>query len=118
MRLHSPDTPGGDVHHEEQRKYPRLKPPKSVVAAWQSGVQRDVSYVADIGLGGLYVRTKKKVAMRSLVQILLDMPLGQVRGRAVVRRVSEHHGFGAQIIAMEQDDRARLFRQLKALEVE
>ncbi len=100
----------------EQRKYPRWKPPKTLVAAWQSGTQRDVSYVTDMGLGGLYLRTKKKVAMRSLVQILLDTPMGQVRGRAVVRRISEHHGIGVQIIAMEQDDRARLSRQLKLLE--
>ena len=102
---------------QEQRKYPRLKPPKTIVAAWQSGVQRDVSYVESLGLSGLYLRTKKKVALRSLVQLLLDMPLGQVQGRAVVRWVSEQHGMGLQIIAMEQEDRARLFRQLKALEV-
>lgn len=100
----------------EQRKYPRFKPPKSVVAAWQSGVLRDVSYVESIGLSGMYLRTKKKVALRSLVQILLDMPVGQVRGRAVVRWVKEQHGMGLQIIAMDQEDRARLFRQLKALE--
>jgi hypothetical protein len=100
----------------EQRKYKRLKPPQGLLAAWQSGTQRDVSYVVDMALGGLYLRTKKKVALRSLVQILLDMPSGQVRGRAVVRRISEHHGMGVQIIAMDQDDRARLFHQLKALE--
>jgi hypothetical protein len=100
----------------EQRKYKRLKPPHGLLAAWQSGTQRDVSYVVDMALGGLYLRTKKKVALRSLVQILLDMPSGQVRGRAVVRRISEHHGMGVQIIAMDQDDRARLFHQLKALE--
>lgn len=79
---------------QEQRKYPRLKPPQTVVAAWQSGVQRDVSYVESLGLSGLYLRTKKKVALRSLVQLLLDMPLGQVQGRAVVRWVSEQHGMG------------------------
>ena len=100
----------------EQRKHPRLKPPKSVVVAWQSGVQRDVSYVDNLGLSGLFLRTKKHVPLRSLVQILLDMPLGQVRGRAVVRWIKEQHGFGLQIIAMDQEDRARLFRQLKSLE--
>ena len=72
---------------QEQRRYPRIKPPKSVVVAWQSGTQRDVCYVDNLALGGLYVRTKKKVALRSLVQIILDMPVGQVRGRAVVPRV-------------------------------
>lgn len=99
----------------EQRKYPRLKPPKSVVVAWQSGVLRDVSYVDSLGLSGLFLRTKKPVALRSLVQILLDMPVGQVRARAVVRWVKEQQGIGLQIIAMGQEDRARLFRQLKAL---
>ncbi len=100
----------------EQRKYPRLKPPKSIVVAWQSGVLRDVSYIDNLGLGGLYVRTKKQLALRSSIQILLDMPLGQVRGRAVVRRVTAQHGFGIQIIAMDQEDRARLFRQLQQLD--
>jgi hypothetical protein len=33
----------------EQRKYPRLKPPNSVVVAWQSGMQRGVSYVESLG---------------------------------------------------------------------
>lgn len=101
----------------EQRKYPRLKPPKSIVVAWQSGVLRDVSYVDSLGLSGLFLRTKKQVALRSLVQILLDMPVGQVRARAVVRWVKEQQGIGLQIIAMGQEDRARLFQQLKALQV-
>lgn len=100
----------------EQRKHPRLKPPKSVVVAWQSGVQRDVSYVESLGLSGLFLRTKRKVALRSLVQVLLDMPVGQVRCRAVVRWAKEHQGIGLQIIAMDPEDRARLFRQLQLLE--
>jgi hypothetical protein len=100
----------------EQRKYPRLKPPKSVLVAWESGILREVSYVESLGLGGLYLRTKKQIALRSPVKILLNMPLGQVRGAAIVRRISEQHGVGVEIISMEQEDRARLFRQLKALE--
>jgi hypothetical protein len=103
------------MKHPEQRQYPRIKPPKSVVVAWQSGTQRDVCYVENLGLGGLYVRTKKKIALRSPVQILLDMPVGQVRGRAVVRRVGEDHGMGIQIIAMDPEDRARLRQQLREL---
>ena len=100
---------------KEQRQHPRIKPPKSVVVAWQSGVQRDVSYVESIGLGGLFLRTKKKVAIRSLVKILLDMPLGQVRGRGVVRRHQEHYGIAVQFIGMEPEDRSRLVRQLRDL---
>ncbi len=103
------------MKYQNQRQHPRVKPPKSVVVAWQSGTQRDVSYVENLCLGGLYVRTKKKVALRSLVQILLDMPVGQVRGRAVVRRLGEDHGMGIQIIAMDPGDRARLRQQLRDL---
>src|SRR5271169_1133009 len=99
----------------EQRAYPRIKPPSNLVVAWQSGVQRDVSYVESLGVGGLFLRTKKNVAIRSLVQVLLDMPLGQVRGRAVVRRHQEHYGIAVQFIAMEPEDRGRLLRQIRDL---
>ncbi len=100
---------------QEQRQHPRIKPPKNVVVAWQSGTLRDVCYVENLALGGLFVRTKKKVALRSLVKILLDMPVGQVRGQAVVRRVAENNGMGIQIIAMDPSDRARLRQQLRDL---
>jgi 4-hydroxyphenylpyruvate dioxygenase-like putative hemolysin len=50
------------------------------------------------------------------VQILLDLPVGQVRCRAIVRWVNENHGAGVQIIAMEPSDRARLFEQVRTLQ--
>jgi hypothetical protein len=102
------------LKYQEQRQHPRIKPPKSVVVAWQSGIHRDVCYVENLSLGGLYILTKKKIPLRSPVQILLDMPVGQVRGRAVVRRLADH-GMGIQIIAMDPGDRARLRQQLREL---
>ena len=99
----------------DQRRYPRVKPPKSVLVAWQAGTQRGVSFVESLGLGGLFVRTRERVPLRCLVQILLDLPVGQVRGRAVVRRVSDGHGMGVQFIAMDPSDRARLSHQMKSL---
>ena len=99
----------------EQRAYPRIKPPKSVLGAWLSGMQREVSYVENLAIGGVFLRTKKKVAIRSLVQVLLDMPVGQVRGRGVVRRHQEHYGIAVQFIAMDPEDRSRLVRQIRDL---
>jgi PilZ domain-containing protein len=101
----------------DQRTYPRIKPPTSVLVAWRSGIQRDVSHVDSLALGGLFFRTKKKVAIRGLVQILLDMPVGQVRGRGVVRWHQDHYGIAVQFIAMEPEDRGRLVRQLRDLTV-
>jgi PilZ domain len=99
----------------EQRAYPRIKPPPSVLGAWRSGMQREVSYVENLAVGGVFLRTKKKVAIRSLVQVLLDMPQGQVRGRGVVRRHQEHYGIAVQFIAMDPEDRGRLIRQIRDL---
>lgn len=99
----------------ELRKYPRIQPPRTVVAAWQAGMLRDVCYVENLALGGLFVRTKTPPPIRALVQLLLDMPVGQVRARAIVRRVQERRGMAVQIIAMDPEDRARLSQQLRTL---
>jgi len=99
----------------DQRRYPRVKPPKSVVAAWQAGTQRGVSFVDSFCIGGLFVRTKELAPLRCLVQILLDLPVGQVRARAIVRRVIQGQGMAVQFIAMDPTDRARLFQQMSAL---
>ena len=99
----------------QQRKYPRLVPPKTVVAAWQSGIQRGVSYIENIGLGGLLIRTKTPLPLRASVNLLLDMPVGQVRGRGIVRRIQGEKSTGVEIIAMDPEDRARLARQLQEL---
>lgn len=98
---------------DDQRRHPRCKPPKTVVVAWQAGMQRDVSRVDSLALGGLFLRTKKPVAIRSMVQILLDMPIGQVRGRGIVRRHQAEQGIAVQFIGMDPEDRARLLRQLR-----
>jgi len=99
----------------DQRKYPRVKPPKSFVVAWRSGMTREVSYVESLALGGLFIRTKRPVPLRSAVQLLLDTPAGQIRGRAIVRRVHAHAGMALQIIAMDPGDRALLHRELRDL---
>jgi len=99
----------------DQRRYPRVRPPRSVVAAWQAGTLRGVSFVESLAIGGLFVRTKEAIPLRCLVQILLDLPVGQVRARAIVRRVREGRGVAVQFIAMDPTDRARLFQQVNAL---
>ncbi|HKM82627.1 MAG TPA: PilZ domain-containing protein [Terriglobia bacterium] len=99
----------------DQRKYPRVKPPRTFVVAWRSGMTRDVSYMDSLALGGLFIRTRRPVPLRSSVQLLLDTPAGQIRGRAIVRRVHEKAGMGLQIIAMDPGDRALLHRELRDL---
>jgi len=69
-----------------------------------------------IGLGGLFVMTRHTPPIRSMVKVLLDLPFGEVRARAVVRRVAAAKGMGIEFIAMTQEDRARLNKAMLAMQ--
>ena len=99
----------------ELRRYPRVMPPRTLRVAWQSGTRRAVSYLESMGLGGVFVITRQPVPIRSMVKVLLDLPLGEVRARAVVRRVTPARGMGIEFIAMTQEDRARLNKALQPM---
>jgi PilZ domain-containing protein len=99
----------------ELRRYPRVMPPRTLRVAWQSGTRRAVSYLESMGLGGVFVITRQPVPIRSMVKVLLDLPLGEVRARAVVRRVAPARGMGIEFIAMTQEDRARLSKTLQPM---
>ncbi len=99
----------------EQRRYPRVVAPKSMMVAWQSGTRRAVSALESIALGGLFVLTRQPAPIRSMVKLLMDLPFGEVRARAVVRRVTPARGMAIEFIAMTQEDRARLNKALQPM---
>ena len=99
----------------ELRRYPRVMPPRTLRVAWQSGTRRAVSCLESMGLGGVFVITRQPVPIRSMVKVLLDLPVGEVRARAVVRRVTPARGMGIEFIAMTQEDRARLGKTLQPM---
>jgi len=95
----------------ELRRYPRVMAPRNLLVAWQSGTRRAVSALESIGLGGLFVVTQQPVPVLSTMKILMDLPFGEVRARAIVRRVLPR-GMAVEFIAMTQEDRARLNKAL------
>jgi PilZ domain len=97
------------------RRYPRLKAPKSAIVAWKTSEQREVSRVATIALGGLFIQTKNPPKAGSAIQMLIVTPRGQLRVRASVRSVIAGEGMGVEIVAMEPEDRGKLDRWLKQL---
>src|SRR6202166_3387264 len=103
------------MEYVEQRRYPRVRSPKGLVVAWQSGTRRAVSYLESLAMGGRFVCTRQPLPLRSMVKILFDFPIGEVRARAVVRRIIAQRGMGIEFIAMNQEDRARLGRMLMPL---
>jgi len=103
------------VGDAEFRRYPRVVPPRGLRVAWQSGARRAVSYLESMALGGLFVATRQPAPIRSMVKVLMDLPIGEVRARAVVRRVTPARGMGLEFIAMTQEDRARLTKALQPM---
>src|SRR5438094_7372308 len=51
------------------------------------------------------------------IQLLVDVPAGEVRARAAVRRSKHREGMGVKFVAMQQEDRARFAGWLKHLSV-
>jgi PilZ domain len=96
------------------RRYPRLPSPKGTILAWQSASIRQVSRVANLALGGLYIRTSEPPPPGTFIQLLLDVPTGEVRARAIVQRSKPKEGMGVKFVAMQQEDRARFARWLRS----
>ena len=99
----------------ERRVYPRHAAPKGTIVAWQGPTKRLVSPVDNLGLGGLYIRTPDPPPTGTFIQLLLDVPTGEVRARAAVQRSRPREGMGVKFVAMEQEDRARFAGWLRTL---
>lgn len=99
------------------RKYPRLAAPKGLWVAWKSSAQTTTSRAVVMGLGGLFLHAPQCPSDGSTLELIFDLPSGQVRGRAIVRDSIPGKGMGIQFVQMKPEDRAKLHRFLTALEI-
>jgi hypothetical protein len=99
----------------KSRRYARIGLPRGMTVAWQAGGARIVSRVGTLGLGGLFVYTKKAAAVGEVLKLVFDVPGGEVRARAVVRSVVPGKGMGIEFTAMQPEARARLTQLLRRL---
>jgi len=97
------------------RQHPRAPSPTGAFLAWQSAQEKRVSYVGNLGLGGLFIRTPNPPSAGTTIRLLMDTPAGEIRARAVVRSAIAKIGMGVKFVAMLPEDRARLGRWLKTL---
>jgi curved DNA-binding protein CbpA len=80
--------------------------------AWKSSAQTTTSRAEVMGLGGLFLQAAKTPNDGSTIDLIFDLPTGQVRGRAIVRNSSPGKGMGIQFVQMKPEDRAKLHRFL------
>jgi curved DNA-binding protein CbpA len=99
------------------RKYPRVRAPKGMWVGWKSAKQTCTSLAEVMGLGGLFLHTANPPSQGSSIELIFDLPTGQVRARAIVRSLQPNKGMGIQFVQMRPEDRAKLNKYLSLPEL-
>jgi curved DNA-binding protein CbpA len=102
--------------HSDRRKYPRIRVPKGMWVGWRSAGQTTASRAENMGLGGLYLHVLKPPSKGTTIELIFDLPAGEIRARAIVRSSTPAKGMGLQFVQMRPEDRAKLNRYLSGLE--
>jgi hypothetical protein len=100
---------------DPRRKYPRIELPKGIAVGWRGGGKFGTSEIHSVSLGGLFISTSDPAGVGSTLALIFDVPAGEVRARAIVRRSIPGKGMGVQFINMSQEDRGRLYLLLSRL---
>ena len=108
MLVSIPGHPLIETAAERQRKYPRHKAPKGMFVGWKAPGCRDVSRAETVGMGGLFLHSPTPLAEGSVIELLFELKVGEVRARAIVRHSIPGKGMGVQFVEMQTTDRARL----------
>jgi PilZ domain len=97
------------------RRYARVRLPKGTLVAWEHTGIRKVSSVTVLALGGLFISTPEPPPAGDFIKLVLEIPGGEVRARALVCDSQPGKGMGIEFKSMGQDARARLHQLMKAL---
>jgi hypothetical protein len=100
---------------DKTRRYARVGLPKGMLVAWEHSGIRKVSRVGVLALGGLFIATPKPPPVGDVIQLIFEVPDGDVRARATVRDSQQGKGMGVEFTAMGSEARARLNHLLKVL---
>ena len=100
---------------QSARKYGRIDLPRGMLVAWQGGGRRESARVQTLSLGGLFIGVPDPPASGTVLQMVFDVPGGEVRARGMVVYARPGDGMGIQFRGMNAEERARLAHLLKRL---
>jgi hypothetical protein len=103
------------VENTKGRRYPRVGLPRGMAISWQGMGVHVVSRVGTLGLGGLFIDVPNPPPLGESIQLLFEVPDGEVRARAIVRDSHPGKGMGVEFTFMPSEGRARLHRLLAKL---
>jgi tetratricopeptide (TPR) repeat protein len=87
-----------------------------MLVGWRAAGQTEASRAETMGLGGLCLRAAKPPSLGSTIELVFDIPTGEVRARAIVRSSMPGKSMGIQFVQMRPEDRAKLNQYLSAQE--
>ena len=97
------------------RRYARVGLPKGMLVAWEHSGIRKISRVKVLALGGLFITTPAPPPNGEVIELIFEVPGGEVRARALVRDSQPRKGMGVEFTVMEPESRARLHQLMKVL---
>jgi len=100
---------------QKVRRYARVPLPKGALVAWEHSGKRKISTASVLALGGLFISTPEPPPKGEFIQLVLEVPGGEVRARALVCDSQPGKGMGIEFTVMGQEARARLSRLMKTL---
>jgi len=86
------------------RRYPRVPSPKGNDSGLAERQQPTSFTFGQSFIVWLYIRTTEPPPTGTVIQLLLNVPAGEVRARAVVQRSEPKRGMGVKLVAMQQED--------------
>jgi PilZ domain len=91
-----------------RRRTSRVDKVEGVSVYWHCNGREDVSPIADLGFGGLFIKTCASPPVGAPAAIDFLVQEGLIRADAVVRRIEPASGLGLKFTAMPEGDRPRL----------
>jgi hypothetical protein len=93
----------------------RIETPTGVWVYWRCGRVADTSRIRNLGVGGLFIETRKPALVGTRTKLEFLVQEGQIRSEAVVRHVRTGHGLGLKFTALSDEDRPHLAALLSRL---
>ena len=100
---------------KSRRHHKRVETPEGGWVLWKCGRIEDTSRVRDLGVGGLFIETKKVCPIHATVELHFLVQDGEIRASATVRFVTAGSGMGLQFKTVRGEDQQRFAAMIKRL---
>ena len=100
---------------KSRRHHKRIETPEGVWVLWKCGRTEDTSRVKDLGVGGLFIETKKVCPVDATVELHFLVQDGEIRASATVRFITQGVGMGVQFKTIRSEDQQRFAAMIRRI---